>query len=129
MAIASARVSNGKISLAVRYAELAAADEKKNTAIHAMVCVHAVSAIAPNRIAVAIRRMPPAAYVPVIMVRRGVEQRPQQQRTHEVAEGKGYQVESCLVLWNSVELREHQAVGKKSGIEQKGLRDHQCQGE
>ena len=43
IAIAIARISSGKISLTVRYAELAAADAIKKIIVHASVCVWAVS--------------------------------------------------------------------------------------
>jgi len=43
-AIAWARISSGKISETVRYAELAAAEPRKKTADQQIVCVVAVSA-------------------------------------------------------------------------------------
>jgi hypothetical protein len=48
-AIASARVSIGKISLTVRYAALAPADAKKKITHHAAVCVWAVHTPCLNR--------------------------------------------------------------------------------
>src|SRR5262245_39570715 len=66
-AIACARISSGKISLQVRYAELAAADARKKTADQRTVCVTASSAPRPNRNAEIARRRPEPAYVALII--------------------------------------------------------------
>ncbi len=57
-AIALARTSSGKISLEVRYAELAPAEAKKKITDQAIVWVKALSAPAWNRPAVTASRMP-----------------------------------------------------------------------
>ena len=57
-AIAFARTSCGKISLTVRYAELAPAEAKKKITHQAIVWVTAVSASAWNRNAVIASRTP-----------------------------------------------------------------------
>src|SRR3954465_8791313 len=72
-AIASARVSIGKISLTVRYAELAPAEAKKKITHHAAVCVSADQVPALNRNAVTISSTPDTMYVPAIIGLRPTE--------------------------------------------------------
>src|SRR5215472_4669231 len=70
IAIARARTSSGKISLTVRYAELAAEDAKKNITVHNTVCEVAVKAPRSKRYPVTIRISADAVNVPAIIGRR-----------------------------------------------------------
>src|SRR5579875_2275785 len=69
-AIAWARISRGKISLTVRYAELAPAEAKKKITLHQIVCDVAVRRPASKSAALMARSAAEIRYVPAIMTRR-----------------------------------------------------------
>src|SRR5690348_14041445 len=71
--MASARVSIGKISLTVRYAELAPAEAKKKITHQAAVCDSADHVPALNRNAVTTSSAPERMYVPAIIGLRPTE--------------------------------------------------------
>src|ERR1700759_2683544 len=68
--IARARISKGKISLTVRYAELAADDAMKKTTLHATAWVKTVRAPRRKSQLVTAKRTPDAMYVIAIIFRR-----------------------------------------------------------
>src|SRR3954447_1503856 len=90
-AIAIARVSIGKISLTVRYAELAPAEAKKKITHQAAVWVVADQTSALNRNAVTTSRTPETMYVPAIIGLRPTESnsRPSVNRPRKLPSANG----------------------------------------
>src|SRR5471030_2132485 len=68
--MANARISRGKVSLTVRYAELAADDAKKKITIQEIVCVVLVSQPCSNIYPLMVSKTPDMPYVKAIILRR-----------------------------------------------------------
>src|SRR5512144_3146585 len=129
--IAWARISIGKISLTVRYADDAAADAMKKMTTHSTVWVTALSAPSRNSHPVTNRMTAEVQYVPPIMTRRPTvsKKRPRISGPSRLPTADGKMKYATAPAADPVELGEDEGIREEDRVVQERLGDHEHEAE